>query len=196
MAYVVTEASDGGKILSLYPTLAAAQAGAAADEFAQSTAVTDMAEVGWMYVSGVAVDSLETDPEISERRMALKELIRNLEKVPGLATWIAGSNTDVRAKTYARWVEMIARASSIDDNLEDDTKHATILAEASIDGRTWYWLHSSSSWGGYFDDDRGDWNWYSTAGTSTTPDSRGGLIDTTISVRAGSNFDWVSYLGS
>ena len=89
---------------------------------------------------------------------------------------------------------MQVRASAIDINLTTDTKHTKILAEASIDPRTWYWLHDLRLWTNYLAADRSAWRWYNTIGTSTTPDSRGGNQDPDLIVNPGAGFNWVSYL--
>ena len=125
----------------------------------------------------------------------MKALLRKLEGVEGLAVWAAEGDGQ-RAKSYRRWVEMMVRASSVDSNLSTDARYNRILTEAQIDGRTWYWLHALISWQSYLGDNRVDWAFFNTVGTSTTPNSRAGLERGAVSVAVAVGFNWVAYLGS
>ena len=125
---------------------------------------------------------LNTDEIISTRRAGLISIMRELEGIIGLAAWTAGeinaaTDLSIRAKSYARWVEMMTRASVVDNNLTNESRYAILLREASHPGRVWYWLHYSHGMAGmghlgapwntassFINEMRGSWIWYSTTG--------------------------------
>lgn len=195
MAFVTFKGTDEGPVVGVYETAAEATTAASSLDgvVAASASVSDQVDIGWYYKSNAVTDSLVGDTIINARRETLKALLRELEAPKGLAIWGGDGDAD-RTKSYRRWVEMMVRASSIDSNLSNDTRYKRILTEASIDGRTWYWLHRSSSWLGYNGSDRGLWEFYNTIGDSTTPDSRTGVVRSAVSMSAASDFNWVAYL--
>ena len=134
---------------------------------------------------------LNTDEIVSTRRSGLISIMRELEGIIGLAAWTAGeinsvAELSVRAKSYARWVEMMTRASVVDNNLTSESRYAILLREASHPGRVWYWLHFShgdvgvggfgTKWesaSSFTNENRGGWIWYSTTGPDADdPDVR------------------------
>ena len=156
---------------------------------------------------------------IGERRTILKSLLREKEKIPGLAAWASGelnAADDIgrRAKSYSRWVEMMTRASAVDLNLSTNSSYAILLAEASIDGRTWYWLHwiesdgpsadadNAMPWDGlpaFANDDRATWAFYITHNNGiATPNSRGGDAAGVVLMGAlvPTGFNWLAYLAA
>ena len=83
----------------------------------------------------------------------------------------------IRAKSYARWVELMVRAISIDANLTNENIWAVLARELSHPGRVWYWLHwaidpgvtgrQGTSWEdapSFTSESRLGWTWYSTTG--------------------------------
>ena len=76
-----------------------------------------------------------------------------------------------------------SRAALEDENLSNDAKYAFLKAECEIDGETWYWLHkvngTSFENGGwyaiYLNNNRADWQWHYTTGTTVTSNSRIGV---------------------
>ncbi len=207
---------------------------AAADTFAATdadytahqavTSLPDDVRLGWYFndtdntVSGER--DLTSDELILIRRKQLKDNIRTLEQIPGLASWatvnhdyVVEHHTLDRAKYYSRWVEGQARASSLDANLSDDHKFGQLLAESQIPGDWWYFLYDLSQWLGFYPDDRTDTAWitlYLTQAGHTPPYSDSNLNNNTYDSRQGSVtgdggavgrrdtvsdvFQWVQYL--
>ena len=198
MAFVVTTGSmsDEGVVAYTFKTVNQANAYATgrAGYTAHPEEVSNQVEIGWYFWHGEVFDGPQTEATLTTeyKREKLKTIIRKLERLEGLATWSA-DDLD-RGKMYRRWVEMLARASAVDANITDAALYADVLAEASIDGRTWYWLHKTNSWLTYLEDSRAGWKFHTTAGTSTTPNTRIGTERADISVQPGSDFNWVSYL--
>ena len=141
-------------------------------------------------VSRVALTAADM---VAERRNTLLTLLKAFERIQGLAAWSSGElngaglgDLAVRAKSYSRWVEMMARATAVDANLSNDSRHAILLREAGHPGRVWYWLHwahgmeqngaQGNRWSGgtTFGESRLGWIWYSTTG----PD----VIDPTVRI--------------
>lgn len=149
---------------------------------------------------------------VTQRREVLKGILRNLEQVQGLAAWDAASNDGLRSQVYARWVEMMARAASVDANLSSDDMYYVINADAVIPGRVWYANHVTASWDIYLPNDRTGWLWWSTAGVgnfdnqgnrgaggtlgepTAFPKNAGGTV-TRPALDLTDTFDWVSFLG-
>ena len=143
-------------------------------------------------VSRVALTATDM---VAERRNTLLTLLKAFERIEGLAAWSSGElngaaldDLSVRAKSYSRWVEMMTRATAIDANLSNDSRHAILLREASHPGRVWYWLHWShgdqlngaqgEKWseGTTFGDSRLGWSWYSSTGPN--------VFDSTVRIAA------------
>ena len=153
----------------------------------QVSDIPDGANSGGDWLFNTATDNVHRVGQsqmdiIVERRNTLLTLARQLETVAGLAAWTAGelnaaTALSIRAKSYARWVELITRAISIDANLSNDDIHKVLLREASHPGRVWYWLHRATDDGGdgfkglnwadavsFTSESRLGWTWYSTTG--------------------------------
>ena len=223
MSFIVynptTRLIAGGYQLSALATeVAAADADLAAD--VTDRALPDLFGPGWYFTTAneiVPELPLVTADIVAQRRAVHKQLLRGLEGIPGLAAWASQDDaggpqvatTDIsgpqRAKYYTRWVEMNARAGSMDANLSNDARWARLLAEASIPGRFWY-VHyklvlpakmAGSGWSWWLRDDRGDWVYYYTTGpggtdTAETPNSY--LGSAANMDMPPSDFDWVTYL--
>ena len=212
-SFVVYE-TVGRKVRYLRQTQAEADADIAADAdlsaHVGAVSTPDAAIPGWYFHPGdqsLTAEAISDAQKIATRRGIIKDLLRNLEGVRGMASWAHWNNNNVRAQVYARWVEMQARAVSIDSNVLDDTKYAVLLAEASIPGDLWYVLFEEGDaeatppdpqerpfWRFWLRNDRSAWIWYSTTGSTTTADSRGGIANGAISLAAATDFDWVHYL--
>ena len=192
-AYVVYETASPHLIRGFGYNQAAAdqQAGEDADWSAHQGQVSDIPDnvlagvVEWFFdVANVRVTrvALTTSDIVVERRSAGISLAQALEKVEGLAAWTAGELNavdalSIRAKSYARWVELLVRALAVDNNLSTDLIWTVLLRELSHPGRLWYWLHKvggdfgtgdmGGSWTdapSFTSDSRLGWTWYSTTG--------------------------------
>ena len=134
-------------------------------------------------------------------------MLRDLEAVDGLAAWATvarGADPTRRAGVYSRWVEMMAIASSIDSNLSNDTLWGWLFAEMSIPGELWYVLfdigdgENDQKWEWWLRDVdhtiESSWTFWSTAGTTLTPNSRAGTERAPMAMVPAADFDWVAYL--
>ena len=195
-SFVVYE-TVGRKIRYLRQTQAEADADVAADAdlsaHVGAVPTPDAAIPGYYFTpadQSFAAESISDAQKIATRRGIIKNLLRELEGVRGMASWAHWNDNNVRAQVYARWVEMQARAVSIDSNVLDDTKYAVMLAEASIPGDLWYVLFMLGDeavppggnqehpfWRYWLRNDRSAWIWYSTSGSTTNSDSRGGIAN-------------------
>ena len=187
---VLRNASAGaGHLDSFWRTAveAAIRAADSADlsQVAGEVSVPDGVVPGWWY-NGTDFDvegPVTGSALVGRRRGVLLPLLRALERIDGLGTWglgeLNGTDRDdfaVRAKSFARWVEMMTRATAVDANLLNEFIHRVLLREASHDGRAWYWLHLVGGIAGTgamgqdwallstFGDSRLGWQWYSTTG--------------------------------
>ena len=192
-AYVVYEPADANIIRGFGMTQAAADQRAGVDgawtaHQGQVTDIPDNVLAGsdeWFFdVTNVRVTrvAITTSDIVNERRSLGLTLLRSLETVDGLAAWTAGelnSQTElsIRAKSYARWVELMTRGVAIDANLSNDLIWAVLIRELSHPGRVWYWLHFAMDTGGtgfkglswssapsFVSESRLGWTWYSTTG--------------------------------
>ena len=200
-AYLVLQNQSGnaGLLNSFWRTseeaIAAASTDAALSALSAASSVPDDVVPGVFYdgTDFVIEGPLTTDQIVARRRNNLLALLRPLERIEGIGTWTAGELNGIgledfstRAKSYARWVEMMTRATAIDANLSNDSRHAILLREASHPGRVWYWLHWSHgqqangaqgmAWSGgtIFGSSRLGWSWYSSTGTD--------VFDTTVRI--------------
>ena len=232
-AFVVYAGDDNNKIVGFGLTQAQATARSleGVNWVAHQGQVMDIPDLvrsdgDWQFVTQTGVVQripLTTADVIGQNRAILKSLLQEKERIEGLAAWTAGELNDAellddrkigrRGKSFVRWVEMMARASAVDGNLSDPAKFAVVLAEASIPGRVWYWLHYledpppdpetdrvGSPWVDqsiFTDSNRDNWGWYSTLNNNVaTPNSRGASpLMNSISLAAGSDFNWIAYLG-
>ena len=191
-AYLVLrdESAGAGWIDSFWRTAveAAIRAATSSDliQRAGAVSVPDSVVPGWYYdgtdyhVEG----PLSGTGLINRRRQHLVPLLRDLERIGGMSAWISadlngvGKKTlAVRAKSYARRLEMMTRAVAVDVNLLNDDTHKVILREVNHPGREWYWLHYAAvpmvddktlgdEWSEQrvFDMSRTGWVWSSTTG--------------------------------
>ena len=230
-AYVVYDSADNNLIRGYGLTQAQADARAAedADWMAHTGQVTDIPDSAvsgseWFFnatTSAVGRVAQTVAGTIAERRALMKSICREKERIDGLAAWTAGELNDSellddrhigeRGKSYARWVEMLTRASAVDINLSNDVTWAVVFGEASIPSRVWYWLHHVGApenddilgepWSGFniFSmSDRTTWAWYTTQNNGVaTPNSRGGVADGRVIIGPlpGADFNWIAYLG-
>lgn len=174
----------------------------------------------WYFTTGgvLVPDAPDNNATLLGRRAAHKQLLRGLEQIPGLAAWASQDDTDtndllgresgpMRAKYYARWVEMQARYGSVDANILSATNWPILLAEASIPGRFWY-VHfvldlpeGDDRWTMWLRNDNRSWVFYRTTGpdgmitgaTATTPNSYTGVAAPM--TPAADGFNWINYLG-
>ena len=192
-AYVVYEPTDANIIRGFGMTQAAAdqRAGEDADWIAYQGQVSDIPDnvlagvAEWFFdVTNVRVSrvALTTADIVVERRALGLTLLRELERVDGLAAWTAGelnaaNALSIRAKSYARWVELMVRALSVDANLSTENVWSVLLREMGHPGRVWYWLHRvggdsgegalGTTWSSapsFTSESRLGWTWYSTTG--------------------------------
>ena len=224
--FVVYDTANSNQIISLPVSQAEANTIAAGDsDFTAhigAVPVPDDARPSHLWRFNVADEvvryieaELNTDEIISTRRSGLISIMRELESIVGLSAWTAGeinssSDLSVRAKSYARWVEMMTRASVVDNNLTNESRYAILLREASHPGRVWYWLHFShgqpgngqlgAAWNmasSFVNEMRGSWIWYSTTGpdaddpairiaaaNALTPNTRGWVTTSQITTGA------------
>ena len=190
------------------------------DEYRPNKAYWDGTSVLEETPESVIFAALSSEDQIKERRGYLFDLLRQREEIGGkLAVWHASRQGDLpegdppeagedderldqskRFASYGRWVEANVRAALIDENLTNEAKWAFLKAECEIDGETWYWLHKvngTAGNGGWYeiyhdDNDRSNWEWYYTTGTTTTPNSRIGVKPPmTLELDIDSTSDWV-----
>ena len=170
----------------------------------------------------VAFAAMPVADQIKQRRAYLFELLRRHEIVGGkISVWHAsrvdnvpegdpptGTDPDERLDqskrfaSYGRWVEANTRAALIDENLTNGAKWAFLKAECEIPGETWYWLHKvngTDANGGWYEryrnNDRGNWTWGYTTGTTTTPNSRTAVAPPeSLELSLDTTSDWVMEL--
>ena len=192
------------------------------DDFRPNKAYWDGTDLLPETPSEVVFAAMSAEDQINERRNYLFELLREHEKVGGkISVWHASrvdnkpegdppSGTDPderldqskRFASYGRWVEANTRAALIDENLTNAAKWAFLKAECEIPGETWYWLHKvngTEANGGWYDryvnNDRGEWEWGYTTGTTTTSNSRIAVTPpNTLKLVIDTTADWVKEL--
>ena len=192
------------------------------DEFRPNKAYWDGTDVLGETPPDVVFDALSAEDRIKERRAYLFQLLREHEKVGGkISVWHAsrvdnvpegdppvGNDPDERLDqskrfaSYGRWVEANTRAALVDENLTDAVKWALLKAECEIPGETWYWLHkvngtdSNGGWYAiYLDNDRAEWSWRYTTGTTVTSNSRIGTAPPSgFELAFDTTADWVKAL--
>ena len=170
----------------------------------------------------VQATSQTDDDKIKERRGYLFGLLREHEKVGGkISVWHASRQNNVpegdppaegvederldeskRFPSYGRWVEANVRAALVDENLTNEAKWAFLKAECEIPGETWYWLHKvngteqNGGWyATYADNNRADWKWKYTTGTTTTSNSRTAVLPpSSLTLALDTTADWVREL--
>ena len=169
----------------------------------------------------VVFAAMSAENQIKERRAYLFELLRRHEIVGGkISVWHASrvdnkpdgdppeSGDDERLDqskrfaSYGRWVEANTRAALVDENLTNAAKWAFLKAECEIPGETWYWLHKvngiigNGGWyARYADNDRSDWEWAYTTGTTTDSNSRTAVAPpTSLKLALDATADWVKAL--
>ena len=150
----------------------------------------------------VVFDALPDEDQAKERREYCFDLLRAHEAIGGkLSVWHASRVDNVaegdppeagdederldqskRFASYGRWLEANVRVVLVDANLLSALFWPFIKAECEIPGETWYWLHKvngTQSNGGWYEiyrkNNRADWNWHYTTGTSTDSNSRIGV---------------------
>ena len=169
-----------------------------------------------------AFEALSSEDQINERREYLFGLLRIHETVGGKISVWHGSRVDnvpegdppmtgdderldqsKRFASYGRWVEANVRAALVDENLTNEAKYAFLKAECEIPGETWYWLHKvngiqgNGGWYAIYGDtnDRSDWMWHYTTGTTTTSNSRIGVKPPqSLLLELDATADWVKEL--
>lgn len=115
--------------------------------------------------------------------------------------WGASSDNP-KWKTYVGWLDMQARAGNVDANFTDATKRQWLLDEASIPGDVWYDLHQEAAWNAYVILPGGGGNsrtaanvqFWNTSGSTTTSDSRGGTLRSTVGMERSTTFSYIHYL--
>ena len=171
----------------------------------------------------VVFAAMSSEDQIKERRAYVFERLRLHEIVGGKISVWHGSRQDnkpegildpnamdderldesKRFASYGRWVEANTRAALIDENLTNAVKWAFLKAECEIPGETWYWLHKVNGTrenGGWYDryahsNDRGEWIWAYTTGTTVTSNSRTGVPPPmTLHLALDATADWVKEL--
>ena len=168
-----------------------------------------------------AFEALTSQGQIDIRRETLFRKLRLHESIGAkLSVWHAAKIEDLpigdppesgederldeskRTPSYGHWVEANTRAALIDDNLTSEYKWTLLNAECSIPGETWYWLHKvngvigNGGWYAiYADVDRGEWVWRYTTGTTTTSNSRIGILPLpSLLLALDTDADWVKAL--
>ena len=182
---------DGAGFLDSFYGESAGQAAterAAADNaltvHGSAVAVGDRVQQGWWFdgTDAFTADRPFTDAQtLDARRLRVVLNLLDHEDLPQLGIWGAADPT--RAKGYARWVEVNTGATLVDGNFTDDTLYAKLLGESGIPKKFWYHAYDVSAW--YTDEFafyRADLTLgqsglihYVTIGSTTTPDSRGGV---------------------
>ena len=189
------------------------------DDFRPNKAYWDGGKLEEELPEAVAFAAKSSEDQVEERRAYLFGLLRQREAVGGkLAVWHASRQGDVpigdpptgmdpderldpskRFASYGRWVEANVRAALVDANLTNEAKWAWLKAECEIDGETWYWLHkvngieSNGGWYAiYADNDRGEWAWHYTTGSTVTSNSRIGVKPPeSLELALDTDADWV-----
>ena len=169
------------------------------DDFRPNKAYWDGTDLLPETPPAVVFAAMSTSKKLEERRGYLFGLLREHEKVGGkISVWHASRQDNVpegdppvgndpderldqskRFASYGRWVEANTRAALVDENLMNAAKWAWLKAECEIPGETWYWLHKvngTEANGGWYDrylnNDRGEWTWGYTTGSTVTSNSR------------------------
>jgi hypothetical protein len=150
----------------------------------------------------VVFDALPDEDQAKERREYCFDLLRAHEAIGGkLSVWHASRVDNVaegdppeagdederldqskRFASYGRWLEANVRVVLVDANLLSALFWPFIKAECEIPGETWYWLHKvngTQNHGGWYeiyrDNNRTEWVWHYTTGTSVDSNSRIGV---------------------
>ena len=165
--------------------------------FSSQVEVVDKVDQGWHFDGQQAVHAGMSVTNL--KRTELADKVRALAKLPRLD--ILKLTEPERVRSYFRWVEMQARALTVDANLEEDNVHTVMKQEADVDGAVFYHTHDFDAWGGYLPSDRDTWSWYSLRGTSMERDSRSGSSKLIVNSRsvvpnivAPSDFDFAAFL--
>ena len=160
---------------------------------------------------------LTGDALVAYWREKCKGLLRKHENIGGLmAVWHAarqdnvegseraGVDDSTRSRSYGRWLEANVRAVAVDANLLDPVKRALLVAECSLDGPTWYWLHKVNDASGWYDrysdNNRENWDWYYTVIVGLTPNTAiatlpaGAASNDALKLELDTTIDWVLWL--
>ena len=217
--FIVFKGTEAGIVDAFYATQDLADAGSTDDDltavvgshkidgFAPNKAYWDGADLLVETPEDVAWAALPDDDKVKRRRAIALLKLRDLEGVRGLASWATvarGEDPTRRAGVYARWVQMMAIASSIDANLLSNTRWGWLNAEMSIPGAVWYVLFKIGDltthefWESWLQDvehtEDDAWSFWNTSGTTLTPNSRGGTVRGSMLMVPEADFDWVAYL--
>ena len=190
-AYLVirdADADGAGHLDLFYRTRneAVARAGtdAALSAHASEVAAPDRVASGWWFDG---TDTLTSDrprtsaEDVDARRLGIALNLIEQEDLPQLGVWSASD--PVRAKGYARWLEVNTGANLIDANLVDDALYEKLRAESAIPKKFWYHAYKLDAWymgnTAFYREGLPPGNagliHYITAGDTTTPNSRGGV---------------------
>ena len=122
-----------------------------------------------------------TDPDAlstaESRREQVKQFLRLAEQLP-VSNW--GLLDNDRATNYWRWLEIIGRASVVNDNLTNATLWGEIEDEIDLNPTEWYKEHLATGAGSWKTLATTTNTWYGTnTGSSWAPKSSAGSMDMT-----------------